>query len=53
MRGRCLNDKDFSRLVEAVASVQQGIDTHAVPAPRFDLVEIAQIGVKRVVGLFV
>ena len=26
-------DKDFSRLVETVAGVQQGIDTHLVPAP--------------------
>ena len=46
-------DKDFSRLVETVAGVQQGIDTHAIPAPRFDLVEVAQVGIERVVGLFV
>jgi hypothetical protein len=46
-------DKDFSRLVEAVARVQQGIDTHAVPAPRFDLVEVAVVCVERVVGLLV
>jgi hypothetical protein len=46
-------DKDFSRLVEVVAGVQQGINMHAVPAPRFDLVEVAQVGVERIVGLFV
>ena len=46
-------DKDFSRLVEAIASVQQGIDTHAVSAPRFDLVEVAVVCIERVVGLFV
>ena len=45
-------DKDFSRLVEAVASVQQGIDTHAVPAPRFDIVEVAVVCIERVVSLF-
>ena len=26
---------------------------HAVPAPRFDLVEVAQVGVERIVSLFV
>jgi hypothetical protein len=47
------HDKDFSRFVEVIASVQQSIDTHAVPAPRFDLVEVAVICLERVVGLFV
>jgi hypothetical protein len=46
-------DKDFSRLVEAVASVQQRIDTHAVPAPRFDFVEVAVVCIEWVVGLLV
>ena len=46
-------DKDFSRLVETVAGVQQGIDTHLVPAARLDLVEVAQVGIERIVGLFV
>jgi hypothetical protein len=46
-------DKDFSRLVETVAGVQQGIDTHLVPAPRLDLVEVAPVGIVRIVGFFV
>ena len=46
-------DKDFSRLVEVVAGAQQGIDMHAVSAPRFDLVEVAPVGVDRIVSLFV
>jgi hypothetical protein len=43
-------DKDFSRLVEVVTGVQQGIDMHTIPAPRFDLVKVAQVGVERIVS---
>ena len=33
-------DKDLLRLTQVVAGVQQGIDAVAIPAPRFDLVEV-------------
>jgi hypothetical protein len=45
--------KDFSRLVEVIAGVQQGIDTHAIPAPRFDLVEVAVVCIGRIIRFFV
>jgi hypothetical protein len=45
--------KDATRLVEACASEQQFDDAHAISAPLLDLVEVAALGIQRIVGLFV
>jgi hypothetical protein len=44
--------KDFLRLAKTIAGTKQAIDSHAVPRPLLDLVEIAIIRAKRIVGLF-
>ena len=54
MRGRCLTVvTKISRALSRLLPAYRGIDTHAVPAPRFDLVEVAVVCIERVVGLFV
>ena len=45
--------KDFLRLAKTIAGIKQAIDSHAVPRPLLDLVEIAIIRAQRLVGLFV
>jgi hypothetical protein len=45
--------EDAARLVEAVAGIEHELDSRPVPDPPLDLVEVAAIGVARVVGLLV
>ena len=55
MRGRCFDRlrKDVACLVEIIASVEQAVDFAAIARPFLDLVEVAIIGIERVVSLFV
>ena len=41
--------KDAARLVEVVARIQHQLDPQPVPAPLLDLVEVAVVGIERVV----
>jgi len=41
--------KDAARLVEVVARIQHQLDPQPVPAPLLDLVEVAAVGIERVV----
>ena len=42
--------KDFLRIAKPIAGIKQAIDSHAVPRPLLDLVEIAIIRAQRIVG---
>ena len=55
IRGRCLvaAAKSACALRRLLPAYSRGIDTVAILAPRFDLVEFAVICIERVVGLFV
>ena len=54
MRGRCLvAARNAARLVEVVASIEHMLDSQSVRAPFLDFVEVAAVGVVRVVGFFV
>jgi hypothetical protein len=46
-------DKDFLRFAKIIAGMKQAIDSHAVPRPLLDLVEVADVRNQRVVGFFV
>jgi hypothetical protein len=45
--------KDFLRLAKIIAGMKQAIDSHAIPCPLLDLVEVADVRNQRVVGFFV
>src|SRR5262249_37860650 len=45
--------KDFLRLAKIIAGMKQAIDSHAIPRPLLDLVEVADVRNQRVVGFFV
>jgi hypothetical protein len=45
--------EELTSLFEIVAGVKEAVDLHAVLRPLLDLVEIAVIGVKRVISFFV
>jgi hypothetical protein len=45
--------EDAARLVEAATGVEHKFDPQSVTAPFLDLVEVAAVGVVRVVGFFV
>jgi hypothetical protein len=51
MLGRSL--EDAARLIEIATGVQHELDPQPVPAPLLNLVEVAAVGVVRVVGLLV
>jgi len=44
--------KDFLRLAKIIAGMKQAIDSHAIPRPLLDLVEVADVRNQRVVGFF-
>jgi hypothetical protein len=45
--------KDFLRLAKTIAGIKQAIDSHAVPRPLLDLVEIAIVSIRRAICLLV
>jgi hypothetical protein len=45
--------KDFLRLAKIIVGMKQAIDSHAIPRPLLDLVEVADVRNQRVVGFFV
>jgi hypothetical protein len=45
--------EQLTSLFETVAGVKEAVDLHAILLPLLDLVEIAMIGVKCVIGFFV
>ena len=45
--------EDAPCLVQVVAGVEQQLDPLPVPAPLLDLVEVAAVGMGRIIGFFV
>ena len=45
--------EDAARLFEVVAGVEHDLYSQPVAAPLLDLVEVAAVGIRRIVGLFV
>ncbi len=42
--------KDVASLVEAIAGVEHKLNPQPVPAPLLDFVEVAAVGIERIVG---
>jgi hypothetical protein len=45
--------EDFAGPAEAVAGIKQAIDLRPIPRPLLDFVEVAVVGIRRAVRLFV